>query len=87
MKIRIYPKKAVIMAQLQARYDELEGDLAKAEERLAKMQASVLFVADQDLRQATDNVDVLSADMNDLGRTMATLASHDPPDVMAEFEI
>lgn len=86
MKYRIYAKKTVVMAQLADKSLELQERLAAAKQTLEDLAGAVIFVPVVQLLDAENLLDMAKADYKAHEDLVALVASHDPPEVMVEFE-
>jgi len=86
MKFRIYAKKTVLMEQLHRKGLDLQENLSMAADRLDALEKSNLFVEQGTRRGAETLLDVAQAELDDHEDLVALVASHDPPEVMVEFE-
>ncbi len=87
MKIRFYPKKETIRSILQESMNDTEKLINETNTKLAKLQASALYTADD---SAERYAEIITHNQGVLERSRARLEafdSHSPSEIMAEIEL
>lgn len=87
MKIRFYPRKELVLKNLETKFDRLAGECGDLLTELERFKASGLYAAPEVQARKESALQAAEEERDQVALEIQLLTSHEPPEVMAELEV